>query len=111
MLVLSRCTLFLDGLAPVLSSVTSFHVMFGHSKPKCFDHLDHERDITLAIHAAIPDLIGNADRDVIQADSGWSSLFSEPVRMELTGEAGLAGKDTNLITAARRRYQGPFDDR
>jgi hypothetical protein len=33
--------------------------------------------------------------------------------VELTGEAGLAGKDTNPITAARRRYKskGPFDDK
>ena len=34
------------------------------------DHLDHERDITLAIHAAIPDLMRETKRDVIQAGSG-----------------------------------------
>jgi hypothetical protein len=40
----------------VLSSVISF--------------LDHERDITLAIHVAIPDLIRETNRHVIQAGSG-----------------------------------------
>jgi hypothetical protein len=39
-------------------------------KPRGFDDLDHERDITLAIHAAIPDLIGDTNRHVIQAVSG-----------------------------------------
>ena len=33
------------------------------------DDLDHERDITLAIHAAIPDLITDTNRHVIQAAS------------------------------------------
>ncbi len=32
--------------------------------------LDHERDIILAIHAAIPDLIRDTNRHVIQAGSG-----------------------------------------
>jgi hypothetical protein len=33
--------------------------------------------------------------------------------VELTGEVGSAGKDTNPLTAERRRYKskGPFDDR
>ena len=34
------------------------------------DDLDHERDIILAIHAAIPDLIRDTNRHVIQAGSG-----------------------------------------
>ncbi len=76
------------------------------------DDLDHERDIILAIHAAIPDLIRDTNRHVIQAGGGCHGL-GETVRVELTGEAGLAGKDTNPITAERRRYKskGPFDDR
>jgi hypothetical protein len=38
-------------------------------------------------------------------------MANETVRVELTGEASLAEKDT--ITAVRRRYKskGPFDDR
>jgi hypothetical protein len=56
--------------------------MFGPMlKPKGFDDLDHERDITLAIHAAVPDLIRDTNRHV-----------SGTVRVELTGEARLAGK-------------------
>jgi hypothetical protein len=39
-------------------------------KTKAFDDIDHERDITLAIHAAIPDLIRDTNRHVIQAGSG-----------------------------------------
>jgi hypothetical protein len=34
------------------------------------DELDHERDIILAIHAAIPDLIRDTNRHIIQAGSG-----------------------------------------
>ncbi len=34
------------------------------------DDLDHERDIILAIHAGIPDLIRDTNRHVIQAGSG-----------------------------------------
>jgi hypothetical protein len=41
----------------VLSSVISFHVMFGPMLK-----LDHERDITLAIHAAIPDFIRDTNQ-------------------------------------------------
>jgi hypothetical protein len=46
----------------------------------------------------------------------WQRLLhglSETVRVELTSEAGLAGKDANTIIAVRRRYKskGPFDDR
>ena len=52
------------------------------------DHLDHERDITLAIHAAIPDFVGK-----------------QPIATTYR----LAAQ----ITAARRCYKskGPFDDR
>jgi hypothetical protein len=32
-------------------------------------------------------------------------MANETVRVELTGEAGLAGKDTNPITAARLPLQ------
>jgi hypothetical protein len=76
------------------------------------DDLDHERDITLASHAAIPDLIRHTDRHV----KGWQRLprgLSETVRVELSGEAGSAGNNTTTITAVRRRYKskGPFDDR
>ena len=35
-----------------------------------FRDLDHERDITLAIHAIIPDLIRDTNRHVTQAGSG-----------------------------------------
>jgi hypothetical protein len=52
------------------------------------DDLDHERDIILAIHAAIPDLIRDTNCHVIQAGSGclmalarrfeWNSL-AKPV--------------------------------
>src|SRR6202035_4972511 len=92
------------------------------------DDLDHERDIPLAIHAAIPDLIRDTNRSnphkpismrmrtavasaaepglQVKADpmnsvsrhTGWRRLLhglSETVRVELTGEAYLAGKDTN----------------
>jgi hypothetical protein len=34
------------------------------------DDLDHERDITLAIHAAIPDLISDTNRHIMKAGSG-----------------------------------------
>ena len=55
----------------VLSSVISFHVMFGPMlKPRVPTDLDHERDITLAIHAAVPDLITDTNRHAIQAGSG-----------------------------------------
>jgi hypothetical protein len=99
---------------------------------------DHERDITLAIHAAIPDLMRDTNRSnphkaisvrmrtavasaaepglQVKADpmnsvsrhTGWRRLLhglGETVRVELTGEAGSAGKDTNPITAARRPLQ------
>jgi hypothetical protein len=76
--------------------------MFGPKlKPKSLHDLDHERDITLAIHAAIPDVIGDTNRHVIPAGSGCMALAGR-FRVELTGEAGLAGKDTNPIIAARR---------
>ena len=53
------------------SGVISFHVMFGPVlKPRGSDDLDHERDITLAIHTTIPDLIRNTNRHFIQAGSG-----------------------------------------
>ena len=53
------------------SGVISFHVMFEPMlKPRGSDDLDHERDITLAIHTTIPDLISNTNRPVIQAGSG-----------------------------------------
>jgi hypothetical protein len=39
-------------------------------KPRASDDLDHERAITLAIHAAIPDLIRDTNRQVIQAGRG-----------------------------------------
>ena len=37
------------------------------------DDLDHERDMILAIHAAIPDLIGDTNRHVIRlaAAASW----------------------------------------
>jgi hypothetical protein len=84
--------------------------MFNPRVPTTFDH---ECEITLAIHAAIPDLIRDAKSS---RHKGWQWLPhgpSETVRVELTGEVRLAGKDTNPITAARRRYKskGPFDDR
>jgi hypothetical protein len=41
----------------VLLSVISFHVMWANAQAQGSDDLDHERDMTLAIHAAIPDLI------------------------------------------------------
>jgi hypothetical protein len=55
------------------------------------DDLDHERDIILAIHAAIPDFIRDTHRHVIQAGSGclvalarrfeWNSR-AKPVEQE-----------------------------
>jgi hypothetical protein len=48
-------------------------------------------------------------RSMLAEAASWPLV----VRVELSGEAGLAGKDTNTITAVRRRYKskGPFDDR
>jgi hypothetical protein len=51
----------------------------------------------------------------VSRHTGWQRLLhglSETVRVELTGEARLE-KDTNTITAVRRRYKskGPLDDR
>jgi hypothetical protein len=52
----------------VLSSAISFHVMFGQSDQGSND-LDHERDITLAIHAAmVADLINEC---VLNKDGEW----------------------------------------
>ena len=49
----------------VLPSMISFHVMFGPVlEPQGSDDLDHERDITLAIHAAIPDLVEDTNHHV-----------------------------------------------
>jgi hypothetical protein len=54
----------------LLSSVTSFHVIvWANAQAQGSDDLDHKRDITLAIHAAIPDLIRETNRRVIQAGS------------------------------------------
>jgi len=51
----------------VLSSMISFHVMFGPMlKSRVSTTFDHECEITLAIHAAIADLI----RDTNRAGSG-----------------------------------------
>jgi hypothetical protein len=41
----------------VLSSVISFRDVWAYAQAQGSDDVDHERDITLAIHAAIPDLI------------------------------------------------------
>jgi hypothetical protein len=62
--------------------------------PRCgamgADDLDHERDITLAIHAGNPDLF----RDTTSRKRLPHGL-SETVQVELTGEAGSgSGKDT-----------------
>jgi hypothetical protein len=126
----------------VLSSVISFRDVWANAQAQGSDDLDHERDITLAIHAAIPDLITDSIRsnphfhaggggcasaaeprlqvnagsmNSVSRHTGWQRLhgLSETVRVELTGEARLAEKDTNTITAVRCRYKskGPFDDR
>ena len=100
----------------VLSRVISSRAMFEPMlKPKGSDDLDHERDITLAIHAAIPDLI-KLKRHQSLRHTGWQLPhdLGGMVRPELTGEAGLPGRVIQTpITAARRRYKskGPFDDR
>jgi hypothetical protein len=46
----------------VLSSVISFHVMFGQMLKPRVPTFDHECEITLAIHAAIPDVIRDSNR-------------------------------------------------
>jgi hypothetical protein len=55
----------------LLSSVISFHVIvWANAQAHGSDGgLDHERDIALAIHAAIPDLIRETNRHVVQAGS------------------------------------------
>jgi hypothetical protein len=54
-----------------LSSVISFHGdVWANAQAQGSDDLDHERDITLAIHAAIPDLIRDTNRHAIKAGSG-----------------------------------------
>jgi hypothetical protein len=62
--------------------------LWANAQAQGSDHLDHERDITLAIHAAIPDFVGK-----------------QPIATTYR----LAAQ----ITAARRCYKskGPFDDR
>jgi hypothetical protein len=94
----------------VFSSVISFLVTFGPMlRSKGSDNLNHERDKTLAINDAIPDLIRDTNRHVIQAGSEYLMAF-ETVRVELTGEAGFAGNEISPITAARHRYKskGPI---
>ena len=62
---------------PPASARFPFHVMFGPMlKPKGSDDLDHERDITLAIHAAIPDLTRDTNRHVIRAGYGLAAAVS-----------------------------------
>jgi hypothetical protein len=95
------------------SCVISLHVIvWAIAQAQGSDNLDHERDITLAIHAAIPDLVGETNRHVIQACSCYLTALARQFKWN-SREAGLSGKDTNPITAARRRYKskGPFDDR
>jgi hypothetical protein len=123
--------------------VISFRDVWANAQAQGSDDLDHERDITLAIHAAISDLITKSIRsnphfhaggdgcasaseprlqvnagsmNSVSRHTGWQRLLhglSEMVRVELTGEARFAEKDTNTITAVRRRYKskGRFDDR
>jgi hypothetical protein len=94
----------------VLSSVISFDVMFGPMlKSRVSTTFDHECEITLAIHAAIPDVI----RDTNRAGSGCLMYPSKRFEWNSLARPALVGKDTHPITAARRRYKskGPFDDR
>jgi hypothetical protein len=54
------------------------------------DDLDHERDIILAIHAAIPDVIRDTNRHVIQAGSiqaGSGRLMALARRFEWNSRA------------------------
>jgi hypothetical protein len=44
--------------------------VWANAQARGSDELDHERDISLAIHAAIPDLIRDTNRHVIRAGSG-----------------------------------------
>jgi hypothetical protein len=84
--------------------------MFGPMlKPRVPTTFDHECEITLATHTAVPDLIGGANR----AGSGCLMALASRFEWNSRGEADLAGKGTNPITAAGRRYKskGPFDDR
>jgi hypothetical protein len=84
----------------VLSRVISFHVVFGPMlKSRVSTTFDHECEITLAIRAAIPDLI----KDTNRAGSGLP--HGKMVRVALTGEAGLARKDTHPITAGEAPLQ------
>lgn len=71
------------------------------------DDLDHERDITLAIHAAIPDLIKDTQ---MPRYPGWQ-LMALARQFERNSRAKPAWQG-KIQTAARRRYnsKGPFDD-
>lgn len=92
----------------VLSSVISFHVMFGPMlRPRGSNDLDHELDITLAIHAAIPDLIKDTQ---MPRYPGWQ-LMALARQFERNSRAKPAWQG-KIQTAARRRYnsKGPFDD-
>jgi hypothetical protein len=61
----------------LLSSVISFHVIvWANAQAQGSDDLDHERDIALAIHVAIPDLIRETNRHVIQAGSRCLIAFA-----------------------------------
>ncbi len=63
------------------------------------DDLDHERDIILAIHAAIPDLIRDTNRHVIQAGSyRLAAAASWPWR---DGSSGTHGRSR----FSRERYK------
>jgi hypothetical protein len=68
--------------------------------------------------AAEPGLQVKADpMDSVSRHTGWRRLrhgVSETVRVELTGEARLAGQDTNpnhRSEALRCKSKDPFDDR
>jgi hypothetical protein len=70
----------------------------------------------MRVGTAVHQRWSNAGSMTVSRHTGWQRLLhglSETVRVELTGEAGLAENDTNTITAVRRRYKskGPFDDR
>jgi hypothetical protein len=69
----------------VLPGVISFMRSWANAQAQGSDDLDHERDITLAIHAAMADLM----RHQSSRDTGWQPLphgLSETVRVKLTGE-------------------------
>ena len=97
----------------LLSSVISFHVIvWANAQAQGSDDLDHERDITLAFDAAIPDLISETHCHFIQAGSCCLMALARRFEWNLRAKP-VAAKDQTQSpgrgTVTNRK--GPFDER